>query len=85
MTLQDDKNNSERTILFIIVIRHNRTLRRMSSDFGLKCCFEAVPRGFVNAIETTTSEWYDHIKFFINHGFLPQTLDSKKCRALRLK
>ena len=85
MTLQDDKKISERTILFIIAIRHNRTLRRMSSDFGLKCCCEAVPRGFVNAIETTTSEWYDHIKFFINHGFLPQTLDSKKCRALRIK
>ena len=85
MTLQDDKKNSKHTIIFIIAIRHNRTLCWLSSDFGLKSCCEALPRGFVNAIETTTSEWYDHIKFFINHGFLPQTLDSKKCRALRLK
>jgi len=57
----------------------------MSSYFGLKCCCKAVPRGFVNAIETTTSEWYDHMKFCINRGFFPQTLDSKKSRALRLK
>ena len=49
-TLQDNKKNLERTLLFIIAIRHNRTLRRMSSDFALKCCCEAVPRGFVNAI-----------------------------------
>ena len=41
---------------------------------------EAIPRGFVNAIEMTTSEWYDHIKFFLNHGFSPETLDSKKRR-----
>ena len=41
---------------------------------------EAVPIGSINAIETTTSEWYDHIKFFLNHGFSSQTLNSKKCR-----
>ena len=26
-----------------------------------------------------------HIKFFLNHGFSPETLESKKCIALRLK
>ena len=46
---------------------------------------ETIPTGSVNAIETTTSEWYDHIKFFLNHGFSPETLDPKKRRALRLK
>ena len=46
---------------------------------------EAIPIGFVNAIETTTSKWYDHIKFFLHNGFSPKTLDPKKCRALRLK
>ena len=46
---------------------------------------ETIPTGSVNAIETTTSEWYDHIKCFTNHGFSPKPLYSKKCRALRLK
>ena len=46
---------------------------------------EAIPTGFVNAIETTTSEWYDHINFFLHNGFAPETLDPKKCRALRLE
>ena len=46
---------------------------------------ETIPTGSVNAIETTTSEWYDHIKFFLNHGFSPETLDSKKRTVLRLK
>ena len=41
---------------------------------------EAIPIGSVNAIETTTSEWYEHIKFFLNHGFAPETLDPKKHR-----
>ena len=45
---------------------------------------EAAPTGSINAIETTTPEWYDHIKFFLNHGFSLKTLDSKKRRALRL-
>ena len=44
-----------------------------------------MPTGFVNALETATSEWYDHIKFFLHNGFAPETLDPKKCRALRLK
>ena len=42
---------------------------------------EDVPTGSINAIETKTSEWYDHIKFFLNHGISLETLDSKKCRA----
>ena len=46
---------------------------------------EAAPTGFVNALETATSERYDHIKFFLHNGFSPETLDPKKCRALRLK
>ena len=46
---------------------------------------ETIPIGFVNAIETTMSKWQDHIKFFINHGLSPETLDPKKHRALRLK
>ena len=46
---------------------------------------EVVPTCSINAIETTTSEWYNHIKFFINHGFYPETLDSKKHRDLMLK
>ena len=46
---------------------------------------EAVPTGSVNTIDMKTSEWYPHINFFLNHGFSPETLDSKKCRALRLK
>ena len=45
---------------------------------------EVVPTGSINAIETTTSEWYDHNNFFLNDRFSPETLDSKKCRALRL-
>ena len=36
---------------------------------------EAIPTGSINAIETTTSEWYDHINFFLHNGFSPETLD----------
>ena len=39
---------------------------------------EAIPTGFVNAIETVTSEWYDHVNFFLHNGFSPETLDPKK-------
>ena len=46
---------------------------------------ETIPTGSINTIETTTSEWYDHINFFLNHGFALETLDPKKCRYLRLK
>ena len=46
---------------------------------------EATPTGFVNALETMASEWYDHIKFFLHNGFAPETIDPKKRRALRLK
>ena len=35
---------------------------------------EVVPTGSVNAIETKTSEWYDHIKFFLHKGFSPKPL-----------
>ena len=45
---------------------------------------EATPTGFVNALETATSEWYDHIKFFLHNGFAHETLDPKKRRELRL-
>ena len=37
-TLQDDQKNLERTVLFIIAIQYNRTLRRMSSDSFFKFC-----------------------------------------------
>ena len=46
---------------------------------------EDTPTGFVNALETVASEWYDHIKLFLCNGFAPEILDPKKCRALRLK
>ena len=46
---------------------------------------EVVPTSSVNEIETTTSKWYDHIKFFLHNGFSPETLDPRKRRALRLK
>ena len=46
---------------------------------------EATPTGFFNALETAAFEWYDHIRFFLHNGFSPETLDPKKCRALRLK
>ena len=46
---------------------------------------EATPTSFVNALETAASDWYDHIIFFLHNGFSPETLDPKKCRALRLK
>ena len=46
---------------------------------------EATPTGFVNALETTASEWYDHTNFFLHNGFAPKTLYPKKCRALRMK
>ena len=46
---------------------------------------ETIPTSYVNTIESTTYKWYDHINFFLNHGFTPQILDSKKRRALRLK
>ena len=45
---------------------------------------EAIPIGFVNVIETMTSDLYDHIKFFLHNGFYLETLDPKKRRALRL-
>ena len=32
---------------------------------------EAMPIGSINSIETTMSKWYDHIKFFLNHGISP--------------
>ena len=35
---------------------------------------ETVPIGSLNAIETTTSEWYDHIKFFFIMAFLLKPL-----------
>ena len=38
---------------------------------------EALPTGSVNAIETKTSEWYDHIKFFL--------ITSLKLKPLTLK
>ena len=37
---------------------------------------EAVPIGSINAIEMTASEWYDKIKFLLNHGCSPKILDS---------
>ena len=46
---------------------------------------EAILTVCMNAIETIESKWYDHIKFFLHNGFSPETLDPKKCRALRLK
>ena len=46
---------------------------------------EAILTGFVNALEITAFEWYDHIKFFLHNGFSPETLDPKKRRALRMK
>ena len=46
---------------------------------------EAIPIVFVNALEIATSEWYDHIKFFLHNGFAPETLDPKKRRPLRMK
>ena len=46
---------------------------------------ETTPTGFVNALETMASKWYDHIKFSLHNKFSPETLDSKKHRALRLK
>ena len=46
---------------------------------------EATPTGFVNALESTASEWHDHIIFFLHNGFAPETLNPKKHRALRLK
>ena len=39
---------------------------------------EIMPTGFVNALETAASEWYDHIKFFIPNGLDTETLDPKK-------
>ena len=30
-------------------------------------------------------EWYNHIKFSLNHGFAPKNIDLQKCRDLRLK
>ena len=38
---------------------------------------EATPTGFVNALETMASEWYDHIKLFLCNGFAPETIDPK--------
>ena len=46
---------------------------------------ETTPTSFVNALETVASEWYDHIIFFLHNVFSPETLDTKKRRALRLK
>ena len=46
---------------------------------------EATPIGYVNALETATSEWYDDIRFFLHNGFAPETLDPKKHRELMLK
>ena len=46
---------------------------------------EATPTSFVNALEPTASDWYDHINFFLHNGFSPETIDPKKCIALRLK
>ena len=33
---------------------------------------EATPTSFVNALETTTSGWFDHIKFFLHNVFSPK-------------
>ena len=38
---------------------------------------EATPTGFVNALETMASQWYDNIKLFLHNGFSPETLDPK--------
>ena len=46
---------------------------------------EVVPTSSLIAIGTTTSKWYDHIKFFLHNRFPPETLDPRKRRALRLK
>ena len=43
-----------------------------------------MPIGSINSIETTMSKWYDHIKFFLDHGFVPGTLDPKTHRELQL-
>ena len=39
----------------------------------------------IDVISSTYSEWYDDIRFYLNHGYAPPTLDFKKHRNLILK
>ena len=39
----------------------------------------------IDIISAPSSEWYDDIKFYLNHGYASPTLDFKKHNNLRLK